>query len=199
MTIAACSAVDPGVDGLTRAQLGIDAAAPPNKDGGPIPPGKDGSVTDSGGQPDTSVATTDAFTGTGAYASQLPANSAVSIHANKGVGVVPGKGVACLSCHGNGGSAPEFLFGGTVFKDKAGTLAAANIELRVRGSDGMGFLSHSDMDGNFWFLKGASVLATPALTGARNSATTTLMSGNITDTNCNGCHTGGGTDVVHLP
>lgn len=199
--LAACSAADPGVDGLTRGNL----AAPTNTplgDGGK-PPGSDGSAGNDSGPlgkdamaPDSSSATTDAFTGAGAYASSLPPMTAVDIHKGKGVNTTPGKNTACLGCHN--GNAPDFLFAGTVFKDKAGTIPAANLEIRVRGNDGNGFITHSDLDGNFWLLKG-NALVTPALTGCRDSTNTALMSGNITDTNCNGCHNGNGTDALHLP
>lgn len=197
----ACSATDPGVDGLTRANLAAtpvgDSGAQPGKDGG-VGPNKDGggNPLDSSMAPDANT-TTDAFTGAGAYASGMPTTSAVTYHQNNGVNTTPGKGVACLGCHN--GNAKDFLFGGTVFKDKAGTVPAANVEVRVRGSDGTGYLTHSDADGNFWLAKNNNTIMTPALTGVRDSMKTSLMSGNITDTNCNSCHDSNNTDAIHLP
>ena len=192
--MVACSAADPGVDGLTRAQhlaSGGDSGLP-LQDGG----SHDGATSDASPAPDGSVAQ-DAFTGAGAYANNMPATSAATFHQNNSVGVTPGKDTACLNCHGSGAKT-EFLFAGSVFKDKAGTMPDPGAEVRVRGSDGTGFLTNADSDGNFWFKKVANVM-TPAMTGARDGANTGLMTGTISDTNCNNCHNGVGTDPMHLP
>ena len=195
--LVACSAPDPGVEGLTRGQF---------KDGGSEAgvQGDSGKPSDGGdwggdGQADTAPPSADAFTGAGAYASQKPATSAVTYHMNNNVGVTPGKGVDCLSCHKNGGAGANFLFAGTIFQDKAGTMPAVDTEIRVRGNDGTGYIGHSDDDGNFWFKAGTSSVVTPALTGARDSAQTALMTGNITAFSCNTCHDGNTTDPMHLP
>lgn len=212
LAVAACSAADPGVDGLTRSDhLGQQAAGPGADGGGGGTPGKDGGgspgadggskpAMDAAMAPDTAMAMTDGFTGSGAYASNKPAMTAAQHHMNNGVGVTPSKDTACLGCHGPGGSGKEFLFAGSVFQDKAATMPAADTEVRVRGNDGVAFLTSSDDDGNFWYVKGAmDKLASPSQTGARTAANTSLMSGTISDTNCNGCHNGGGTDPMHVP
>jgi hypothetical protein len=125
--VLACSAADPGVEGLTRGEF--------SKDGGPtqdvVMPPVDGATKDTGmpkqdAANDTGTTTTTAFTGAGAYASNQPATTAVQHHMANGVGITPGLGVDCLSCHKMGGAGVEFLFGGTVFLDKAGTMPAAN-------------------------------------------------------------------------
>lgn len=157
------------------------------------------SGADSGGPVDSGPPT--AFTGAGGYTSQKPATSAKSIHQMKGVMTVPGKSVACQSCHGNGGGAPEFLFAGSVFKDQAGTMAAVDVEVRVRGSDAVGYIAHSDDDGNFWFKKGMANLAFPANTGARDGQMNlALMNGTIANGDCNDsqCHSGG-QGAIHVP
>ena len=196
----ACSAADPGVDGLTRPGSKYDGG-PSNFDGS-VPNTDGGNPADSGGPADSgtdSAVATTAFTGAGAYASQQPATSAKMTHVNKGVGVVPAKDQACLTCHKNGGSGVEFLFAGTAFLDKAGTMAAADKEIRVRAkSDGTGYISHSDADGNFWFKLAAPANFYPANTGMRDGAKSSLMTGAINDGDCNACHNGGGTDVVYL-
>ena len=93
----------------------------------------------------------------------------------------------------------EFLFGGTVFQDKAGTMPAADVQVGVYDSANNSFVANSDTDGNFWFKKAATAIAFPALSGVRNSTTETDMSGNITASNCNGCHDKNTTDPLHVP
>ena len=196
-----CSYADPGVEGLTRGQFAVDASPEVG------PTGDSGSKPDSGGNKDSGPTDagidtggpTTAFSGAGAYASNKPATSAVTYHNNNGVGVTPGLGVDCLSCHKNGGPGVEFLFGGTAFQDKAGTMPLADVEVRVLGSDNVGYSAHSDNDGNYWFKKGATGIAFPAMSGARTSTQTVLMSGNITVSNCNGCHDTNTTDALHVP
>ena len=192
--LAACSAADPGVEGLTRQGQKYDG-------GGPNPAADSGAPgTDSGGG-DAAVdapPATNAFTGANAYVSQQPATSAKQEHVNNGVGVVPDKSQKCLDCHKQGGSGVPFLFGGTAYGDMNGTTPAANKEIRVRTkSNGSPYLSHSDADGNFWF-KAQVANAFPAQTGIRDMAKQALMNGDITDGNCNNCHDGGGTKVVYL-
>lgn len=194
MTTAACSAADPGVEKLVRGQGASGDGGHPGFDSGPKPDGgaADGGPTDSGA--------VNAFTGAGGYVSGQPATSAKTQHTNNMVGVTPGKGDACLQCHKNGGSGVEFMFGGTIFLDQAGTMPAANHEVRVRGSDGTGYIAHSDADGNFWFKKGMANLQYPANTGGRNMSATALMTGTITMGDCNdgGCH-GGNQGAIHVP
>src|SRR5205823_9250212 len=100
----------------------------------------------------------------------------------------------------NGGAGVEFMFAGTIFTDQAGTMPAANYEVRVRGSDGVGYISHSDADGNFWFKKGMANLQFPATSGGRNMSATALMTGTITTGDCNdgGCHAST-QGAIHLP
>ena len=88
--------------------------------------------------------------------------------------------------------------GGTVYKDAAGTQPAASVEVRVVDKNGVAQRAFTDADGNFYVKGGA--LAGPASAGARNTASSHLMSGTLTDGNCNGCHQGGqGTARIHLP
>jgi hypothetical protein len=194
LVAAACSAPDPGVEGLTRGQFKDGGSS---SDGGGQ--GDSGKPGDGGADAQEAGPSADAFTGAGAYSSQKPATSAVSYHMNANVGVTPGEGVDCLSCHKNGGSGTAFLFAGTIFQDKAATMPAVDTEVRVRGSDGTGYIGHSDDDGNFWFKAGMSTVVTPALTGARDGTQTALMTGNITIFSCNTCHDGNTTDPMHLP
>jgi hypothetical protein len=189
------------VDQLSRGIGLMEGGTNPGVDSGPKPDGSSG--TDSGGGMDSGVMDSggpNAFTGAGAYMSGQPATSAKTQHMNNMVGVTPGKDQACLTCHKNGGAGVEFMFGGTIFLDQAGTMPAANYEVRVRGSDGVGYISHSDADGNFWFKKGMATLQFPATSGGRNMNATALMTGTITTGDCNdgGCH-GGAQGAVHVP
>ncbi len=190
--LSACSATNPGVEGLTRPLAGGEGGI---LEGGTGESGAD-AAADAGSD---ATAQSNAFTGAGAYASQQPATTAAMFHDNNSVGITPGKGTPCLSCHGNGGNGKEFLFAGTVFQDQAGTMPAADTEVRVRGIDGTAFLSHSDADGNFWFVKGqADNLQFPAQCGGRDAAQTALMVGTIATGDCNSCHANN-TDATHVP
>jgi hypothetical protein len=103
---------------------------------------------------------------------------------------------ACLSCHGPG-SGRTMKFGGTVFKDAAGTTPAAQVEIRVRDSSGKATLVSTDDFGNFFAMTGPS--AFPALTGARNGSSTKLMVKETTSGDCNSCHNGGKTAFIVVP
>ncbi len=191
-----CSATDPGVDGLTRA----DRSQNPVDAGVSVPGDAAVKTGDAAVKADAAVSVT-GFTGAGAFVSNVPATSAAQHHKSKGVGVVPSKSAACLNCHGINGNAPYFLFGGTVYSDVAGTQPAADAEVRVRGGDGSGFLAHSDVDGNFWYApQMGDKLIFAALTAVRGvSSKVTPMDGAISGADCNGCHSGGGTGAVHYP
>ena len=78
-------------------------------------------------------------------------------------------------------------------------MPATDKEVRVLGSDNVGYITNSDADGNYWFKKGATGIAFPAMSGVRDAAQTVLMSGNITVSNCNGCHDKNTTDPLHIP
>jgi hypothetical protein len=191
------------VEGLTRGQFAQDASPEvgnPTGDSGPKTDGgtKDGSTTDAA--PEAGPPT--AFTGAGAYASNKPATSAVTYHNNNMVGVTPGPGQDCLSCHKMGGSGPQFLFAGTICADQNCNARAVDKEVRVRGNDGKAYSAHSDDDGNFWYLPGTGeALAFPANSGARDGTNMALMVGTITAASCNtgGCHDGSTQAYVHLP
>ncbi len=198
--LVACSAQDPGVEGLTRGEFkdggsSLDGA---KSDSGSKDGSADGSTTDGG---DGSASAT-AFTGAGAWATGKPATSAVTFHANNSVGVVPGKDQDCLSCHKMAGSGPQFLFAGTIFQDMNGTTPAVDKEVRVRGTDGKAYSTHSDADGNFWYLPAVGEsIAFPAQSGARDATNTSLMVAAITASSCNagGCHDGTTQKYLHLP
>lgn len=201
--VVGCSYADPGVEGLTRGEFAQDASVDAS-----VPVGDSGPKTDAGNKDGATDAAADtggtatAFTGDTAYASNKPATSAVTYHTNDNVGITPGPGQDCLSCHKMGGAGPIFLFAGTVCADMACNTRAVDKEVRVRGSDGKAFAAHSDDDGNFWYEPGqGEALAFPAMPGARDGTNTSLMVGTITAASCNtgGCHDGTTQAYVHLP
>ena len=199
--LAACAATDPGVEGLTRGEF-LESGTPPQQQGGsdsrPVSDGaaSDSSSTDAGLDVGAQASV---FGGDGTYASNLPGTTAATFHMNNAVGVTPGLGVDCLTCHKNGGSGKEFLFGGTVFQDMAGTMPAADTEVRVLGSDNVGYSAHSDTDGNVWFVKGATGIAFPAQSGVRDGTNTVLMVNSLSAANCNGCHDNTTQAALHIP
>jgi len=199
-----CSAPDPGVEGLTRGEfseggLSGDGSTPAG-DASDATVGTDATNTDSGGD---ATASENAFTGdTSAYAANPPATSAATFHQQNNVGVTPGKNQDCLSCHKMGGAGPQFLFAGTIFQDMQGNTPAADIEVRVTGSDNKGYSAYSDTDGNFWYMPQANqAIAYPAYDGARNANTTVLMTQTATASSCNasGCHDGTTQAYLHIP
>jgi hypothetical protein len=139
-----------------------------------------------------------AFTGAGPYTSLVVTPTAEQEHANRQVGVVP-TGQGCLGCH-NGATATRFGTGGTVYKDLAGTIGAANVEVRIVKTDGTEYATvHSDANGNFWLVDANGFGALNGKTGVRNANTTVLMTGVLSQDGCNGCHNGTNTARIHIP
>jgi hypothetical protein len=194
--VVGCTVADPGVEGLTRGEF---------KDGGSSfdsgPAGDGGAEAGDAGDAEAGPST-NAFTGAGAYTNTQPVTSAVTYHNNNNVGVTPGKNQDCLNCHKQGGAGVTFLFAGTIFQDQNGNTPATGVEVRVRGSDGKPFSSHSDSDGNFWYQPGTGEsIAFPAQSGARDGTNTVLMVANLTAASCNagGCHDGTTQAYLHVP
>lgn len=102
---------------------------------------------------------------------------------------------ACLTCHSNGGGAPNFALGGTAYEDAAGTTPAVGAEIRMVDTNGMAFTTHTDARGNF-YIKGGGTPTYPAHVGARNAAAARDMSATITNGDCNGCHDGKTTGFI---
>jgi hypothetical protein len=191
------------VEGLTRGEFDKDSAAPIDAsqtvDSSTSETAVQDSAEDQESASDSSGTTTTAFTGAGAYATDQPTTTAVSEHMTNNVGVTPGLGVDCLTCHKMGGPGAVFLFGGTVFQDMAGTMPAVDQEVRVLDSNSVGYSAHSDADGNFWYKMVATSIAFPAMSGVRNATQTVLMTNTLTASNCNGCHDKNTTDPLHIP
>lgn len=190
----------PGSSGSSGA---TETTAEPTEtnDGGSTPtpgptPGGDSGTGDGGTTPPPPPPGTNAFTGAGAYVAQ---NGPSTIKGDHGGDGNPAKR-DCLGagCHGAGGEGPRFIAGGTVYKDKAGTMPAAQIEVRLRDNTGAAVIARTDVNGNFFF-RGAGVTL-PAATGVRSGATTTLMAGAISNGACNSaaCH-GGAQGWIHIP
>jgi cytochrome c553 len=137
-------------------------------------------------------ATPTIFTGAPAYAATT--GPATRIAAHDFAGATPTTNPAgrpCMQCHGAAGPAPRFLIAGTVHKDATGT-PAAQIEVRVVGSDGVARTTYSNADGNFFFRASAGAVAFPAKVGARDGNTTKVMTIDAANGNCNSCHRAAG-------
>lgn len=156
-----------------------------------------GGGNDASGGRDAGGASGGVFAGAAAYVSTAGPTSRNGGHNFGANGTNPVK-QACLGCHGNGGGAPVFTVGGSVFKDAAGTMPAANVEVRFVDANGTARSIYTDALGNFYF-KGAT-LAAPGKVGARDATTTQNMVGTIANGDCNssGCH-GGAQGWVHVP
>lgn len=200
--LVACGAADPGVEGLTRGEFDKDAASPVDATQTGDAPQDVASMTDSAmgsDAADSGMSMTNVFTGAGAFAADQPTTTAVMEHTMNNVGVTPGLGVDCLTCHKMGGPGAVFLFGGTVFQDVGGTMPAVDQEVRVVDNGNVGYSAHSDADGNFWYKMAATSIAFPAMSGVRNATQTALMTNSLTAANCNGCHDKNTTDPLHIP
>lgn len=93
-------------------------------------------------------------------------------------------GDACLSCHRSGGSAPAWLYGGTVYSGSAGV---AHVQVGIK--DGSNFYSSYSADnGNIWLPASAgSVNWATAEIRIRGSAGEAIMPGHGNG-DCNTCH-----------
>ncbi len=155
------------------------------------------SAADAGAKP----AANDAFAGAPAFVATAGPSTVKGVHGNGGN---PAK-LACVTtgCHGGGGGGPLFAAGGTVYKDLAATMPAANVEIRLLDAAGKSVLTHTDALGNF-FVRAttatAAGLAFPNRTAARDATSTKPMVASIANGNCDGatCH-GGGQGVIHVP
>lgn len=99
----------------------------------------------------------------------------------------------CLDCHA------QANFGGTLFRDAAGTMPLANAEVVVQAPGGPRVIVHTDQDGNFIVFGNAPVKAKfPANTAARTATAVRAMSGMIANGNCNKCHDGTTTSFIYV-
>lgn len=224
LTLAACTGFDAGTSSLRRGPADDEPADEGIvSDDPPATTGEDAakSASDASTDAPADVATVEdapagdariveageggldgnAFTGAPAYVATTGPSARKAGHNFAGnVPTTNPAGQSCFSCHGPGGTAPEFLFAGTVYKDVAGTQPAAQVEVRVRDATGAARSAYTDADGNFYLLKGLNpALVAPATTGARDATTTQLMTGAINNGSCNSCHRNGGQTPIHVP
>jgi len=161
--------------------------------------GADAVAKDAGGDAADAATAVTAFTGAGAYVATSGPSTIKGAHGGNGN---PSK-LACQGCHGAGGGAPRFFAGGSVFKDAAGTMPAAQVEVRFRDAAGKSLSAYTDATGSFFVRQTtatAAGIALPALVGARDAALTKLMTATIANGDCNSaaCH-GGAQGRVHVP
>jgi hypothetical protein len=147
----------------------------------------------------TGTPSSDPFAGAPAYVAQNGPNTIKGDHPFAGGN--PAK-QSCLQsqCHGPGGEGPRFIAGGTVYEDIAGTMPAAQIEVRIRDANGDARIARTDMNGNFYFSAGNSTVDFPARTGARDATNARTMAAAIANGDCSSssCH-GGAQGVIHVP
>jgi hypothetical protein len=100
-------------------------------------------------------------------------------------------GRACMQCHGAAGPAPRFVVGGTIYKDAAGTMPAARVEVRIVDAQNKATTTYTDADGNY-FIKfnaaPASSVMFPIRAGVRDSDSLLSMRAGAAAGNCNSCH-----------
>ncbi len=196
------SATDPAGDPDASAGASSSAGAPSGDAGGEAgvtTADADGGATARGdASPDAAPAIT-AFTGAGAFVATTGPSARMPSHAFAGNTPTtnPAK-QACLGCHVAGGAATPFAFAGTAFKDVAGTIPAAGVEIRVRAADGTAASAYTDEDGNFYH---AAAIAFPASVGLRNATSSHVMMGMPPDGGCNAaqCHDGAAHPWIYLP
>ncbi|MDB5216848.1 MAG: hypothetical protein JWO86_4775 [Myxococcaceae bacterium] len=189
-------------DGTSGATATADGAASTSSSGGSTGGAVDdaGAAADSAAAADGAPSTTppppaaNAFTGAGAFVSQLGPSTRKSSHDFPGnTPTTSPMGQACKNCHG-------FFMGGTVFADAAGTIPAPGVEVRARDNAGNAVSAWTDQDGNF-YVPSAGAVTMPAHIGVRNAATTKLMSSTISSGTCasSACHVAGKQGAIHLP
>lgn len=129
-----------------------------------------------------------------------PAPAAAYVH-SAGAGGGTHAGDACMPCHAQGGTGPQFQIAGTVYKAD-GTTANAGVWVRLKpAAGGTGGAAITDTAGNFRLSAGTVPMAFPALTETSVCPTVTPMSGQLAANgggNCNasGCHLRGGAQGV---
>ncbi len=152
-----------------------------------------GSVAADGGTSSSSGSTppppANAFSGAAAYAAKLGPSARQGAH----TGVGGPQNLDCANCH-------NWLIGGTVWMDAAGTMPAPSVEVRVRDAAGNAASAYTDQDGNFYLPAGTGGVTLPAEIGVRNGTTTKLMGSTLSAGGCaaGACHVSGKQGVIHL-
>ena len=188
-----------------HAMPGDEAAAEGSDAGDPVDEPANDPDADAGGdsgRAGDAAAPANAFSGAPAYEAKTGPNTIKSQGDHPFPGGNPAK-QDCMTaqCHGAGGEGPRFVAGGTVYKDVAGAMPAAQVEVRLLSGDGTAASVYTDANGNFYLRSGdAAGLTFPAKTGARDGASAKLMVSAIGSGACNSatCH-GGPTGVIHVP
>jgi len=177
---------------------GADAATDSGRTGSSGSSGTSGGK-DAGGF-DAEPEGVDVFAGAPAYTAKSGKNS-IQFGDHPGFGD-PAK-QPCMKCHDAGGKGPRWFVGGTVFKDKAASAAAAQVEVRVQDAAGKSLSTYSDSLGNFFITQQAATsagLSFPLSVGVRNATGTKLMGDTIPSGDCNSssCH-GGSQGFIYVP
>jgi hypothetical protein len=208
-TSLACGGTDAGADdtssgGSSGTSGGVDSGTDANpttgSSGGTSSGGADAGK-DSGTTPDPTG--DDAFTGAPAFVSGKSGTSTSRGQHFLQFGTLNPAKKDCLTCHGSNNDLLMFA-GGTVYKDKAATMPAAQVEVRLRNATtGKAVSTYTDALGNFFVRKSdaaAAGVTFPVNAGVRDATSTATMTDLPMVGSCNGgtCH-GGNQGWIHLP
>ena len=154
--------------------------------GGTLTGGTTSGTTVTGGTRTGGTTSTGTSTGTGSW---WPAAFSATTLPNPSNGN-HNAGRACFSCHGSGGSAPSWLFGGTIY-DSAGTTGVGHLQVGIK--DGTKFFSaYSATNGNIWLPTASNTVNwANAEIRIRSATGEKIMPSAATSGDCNSCHSSG--------
>ena len=170
--------------------------------GGTTTPGTDAGTTaaaDGGGGDDGGATSAlQPFKTAGAYASNQPATSAQTSHANAGQPAQTPT-TDCLTCHVTGGAAVPFLAAGFVATAANGTTGAANVQVGVYNATlATSYIASTDANGFFWMNPPNGGATGTFCGGVRSATQETDMPTTQTTYDCqsSSCH---GANPIHSP
>lgn len=206
---AACGGSEDSTSDVTASSGGTSGGTSGSVDGGDGGAGTSGGTSsggvDSGADSGKGPAPTgdDAFTGAPAF---VPGKSGTNTSRGQHVlqfGNLNPAQKDCLTCHSKNNDLLMFA-GGTVYKDKAGTMPAAQVEVRLRNpTTGKAVSAYTDALGNFFVRKSDATNAGvtfPVNAGVRDATNVATMTDTPMVGSCNAatCH-GGTQGWIHLP
>lgn len=192
-TVSACDTYDYGNPLRTRPVTARDPNEPANDDDGANP-------NDDGEEPSTTTPPTfvppaptankGVFEAAPTYVATAGATTRKAKHNFAGnTPTTNPAGRACMQCHGAAGPAPRFVVGGTIFKDAAGTMPAARVEVRIIDAENKATSTYTDADGNYFIkFNAATPVAFPIRAGVRDADSLLSMRAGAAAGNCNSCH-----------
>jgi cytochrome c553 len=191
-TVAACETYDPGNPLRTRPVTTDDPNEPAADDANPADDDDDGATTTTPPTfvPPAAAPNLGVFEKAPAFAAAAGATTRKAKHNFAGnTPVTNPAGRACMQCHGAAGPAPRFVVGGTIFKDAAGKMPAARVEVRIIDAQNKATSTYTDADGNYFIKFDAAAPVTfPIRAGVRDADSLLSMRAGAAAGNCNSCH-----------